>query len=59
VLVDDADAALIAAPFDLARARIARAHGDETTARALAATARSRVPHPPLATAVDLRVFGA
>jgi hypothetical protein len=57
-LLDDADPALVGAPFDLARARVARAAGDETTAQALAAAARARAPHPPLATQVDLRVFG-
>jgi hypothetical protein len=59
LLVEDADLLVVAPSFDLARARLARATGDETAAQALAATARARVPVPPLALQVDLRVFGA
>lgn len=59
VLVDDADPAVVAPSFDLARARVARASGDETTAQALAASARARTATPALHVRVDLRAFGA
>lgn len=57
VLVEDADPELVAPAFDLARARVARAHGDETAAAALAAAAAARLAHPPLAVRLDLRAF--
>jgi ATP/maltotriose-dependent transcriptional regulator MalT len=59
VLVDDADPEAIAPSFDLARARVARSSGDETTAQALAASARARTATPALHVRVDLRAFGA
>ncbi len=57
--LDAMDEAVAGAPFDLARARIARARGDGITAAALAASARARSATPPLSTQLDLRRFGA